>query len=185
MTTSSITNRAPERLVVTDGTVWTLRRTGPGGEGRYAPERITECGYSMLSPYSTLVEEYGAKEPGPATEVRPKRPDLSFRTDAMWTRAVLRVDAIQHRMLTGIGAAWNESGGEDDIISAVTVLADVLEGDPSQPEVDAAVEAVGDAACLPDGEVELTLADALRLRAELDAAIQRLARFSSSAGRAA
>ncbi|RLL66962.1 hypothetical protein D7M15_08875 [Streptomyces sp. Z26] len=97
---------------------------------------------------------------------------------ADWLRARVRVDAIQHDTLLALGRAWAEEGGEADIARAADQLAEALSGDPSPEELDARVQAVEDAAAVDDAVVEFGLADAVRLRDELDAVIAVLSRFS-------
>lgn len=168
MPTSCIT---AGRMSTPNGLMWTLRHIGVDGDGRYAPEHVGNPPRLAMERGSRLLSEFGGR---PLEE--PKSPVLSVRTDATWSRAVLRVDAIQRRALREMAAAWNETGGEDDIVSAMSVLADVVTGDTTVEEEDAAVEAVSDAAVLQDAEAELTLDQARRLRSELDAAIARMER---------
>lgn len=168
MPTSCITT---DRVRTPNGVVWTLRHVGLDGDGRYAPEHVENPPRLAMERGSRLLSEFGGRPlKGPTA------PGLSVRTDAMWSRAVLRVDAIQTRALREMAATWNEAGGEDDIVSAMSVLADTVAGDTTVEEEDAAVEAVAGAAILQDAEVELTLDQARRLRAELDAAIARMER---------
>lgn len=168
MPTSCIT---ADRMMTPNGIVWTLRHVGADGDGRYAPEHVASAPRLAMERGSRLADEFGAH-----LVDGPKTPDLSVRTDAMWSRAVLRVDGIQTRALREMAETWHETGGEDDIVSAMSVLADTVAGDTTVEEEDAAVEALEGAAMLQDAEVSLTLEQARRLRAELDAAIARMER---------
>ena len=168
MPTSCIT---ADRVRTPNGIVWTLRKVGVDGDGRYAPEHVANPPLLATERGSRLVAQFGAH-----ILDRVEAPGLAVRTDAMWSCAVLRVDAIQHRTLREMAATWHEAGGEDDIVSTMSVLADSVTGDTTIEEEDAAVEAVADAAILQDAEVELTLDQARRLRSELDAVIARIAR---------
>lgn len=160
-----------DRLRTPNGIVWTLRGVGADGDGRYAPEHVRESPRLAMERGSRLVDEFGA------TIVEgSKTPGLSARSDATWTNVVLRVDGIQTRALREMASAWNEDGGEDDITSAMAVLADTVAGDTTVEEEDAAVEALENAAMLPDAETSLTLGQARRLRDELDEAIARIER---------
>ena len=168
MPTSCIT---ADRMTTPNGIVWTLRHVGPDGDGRYAPEHVEAPPRLAMERGSRLLAEFGG-----TTVEGPKAQGLSVRTDAVWSRAVLRVDAIQARTLRTMAETWHETGGEDDISTAMTVLADTVTGDSTVEEEDAAAEAVANAAVLQDAEVELTLDQARRLRAELDAVIARMER---------
>lgn len=174
MSTKSCTT--VERLVTPGGTVWTLREIGSDGDGRYAPEGVTVRHRLTLESGARLVSEEDARPEAPRSQV----PDLSARVGVTHLRGVLRVDAIQRRTLLEMAAAWNEQGAEDDIVSSMTVLADTVAGDPSEGEEGAAVEALAEAAMLQGAEVELTLSEAVRLRSELDAVIEKLSRGKAS-----
>lgn len=168
MSTSCTT---PERLVTSNGTVWTLREVDGNGNGRYAPEGVTVRNRLTMDTEERLRSEFNAR-----AVAESRVPDLSARVDVTWSHGLLRVDAIQRRTLLEMAAAWNEQGAEDDIVSAMTVLADTVAGDSTLDEESAAVEAVTGAAMLQNAEVELSLDEARRLRDELDKAIARLER---------
>lgn len=114
-----------------------------------------------------------------------RKPQLSFRLSADQLKAVLRADTIQDEAVTAMGRTWTEADdqgtGDADIINALDRLGSALAGDPSGPELDRRVEDVEDAAQMPPAETEFGLAEALRLRSELDAVIERLARFNPDA----
>lgn len=152
--------------------MWIRRAIGEDGDGRYAPEHVTTTlPLWVCEPGRRLVAEKGAR-----AIPESKRPDLSVRVDATWMNVLVRVDAIQRRALLEMAAAWNEQGGEDDIVTAMTVLADTVAGDPTCEQEDAAVEAVAEAAMLQDAEASMPLSEARRLRDELDAAIAKAER---------
>jgi hypothetical protein len=106
------------------------------------------------------------------------KPQLSFTLDATWAAGVLRVDAIRRGGTLALGAAWRETGGADDITAALEDLADAAGGDPSPEELDSLVDAVEEAGCMPPAQIAISLEDALRMRAELDAVIAGLSRFN-------
>lgn len=165
-------------MVTPNGTVWTLREVDASGEGRYAPQDVRVKHRLVMESGPRLLGEFGARVvadtqyPGLCVEVgagpRPRT-------------ARLVVEAVQTRTLHDMARVWHEVGGEDDISTALSVLADVLHGDSSGPEEDAATESVADAAGLTDADVDLTLEDAIRLRSELDAVIAQLSAAAPSA----
>lgn len=173
MSTKSCTT--VERLVTPEGTVWTLREIGADRDGRYAPEAVTSCPRWVLEPGARLMADHDARPEAPQSQV----PELSVRVGVTHMRGVLRVDAIQRQTLRKMAEAWSTQAAEDDIVEKMSRLADVVAGDSSEGEEDAAVEDVEGAAMLQDAEVEITLDDAVRLRAELDAVIAKLSRGRS------
>ncbi|MGK5731400.1 hypothetical protein [Streptomyces sp. URMC 124] len=114
-----------------------------------------------------------------------KKPGLSFSSTADGLQVVLRADQIRHDTITGLVAEWHEEGGRDDVEGALADLAEVCHPgrDPRPAEVDAALEAVEDAACLGWARMTISFDDAVQLRAELDALIRRRAsRFARPGG---
>ncbi|MDJ1132439.1 hypothetical protein [Streptomyces iconiensis] len=105
------------------------------------------------------------------------RPELSVTLAADWMSARLRADDIIKNLLISLAEAWTASDGA--VMDALDALAEALQGDPSPKELDALVQALEG---VTDGEeyARLDLADAERLRAELDKAIPKLARFGPS-----
>lgn len=173
MTASSQTP-APDRMVTPNGVVWTRREIDSSGEGRYAPQGVTPRHRLTMETGSRLLGEHGAR-PLPASDA-----SLSVRvgTGPVPRVALLRVDAVQRRTLHDMARVWHETGGEDDISTALTVLADTLHADVYERELTAATVAVSDSAGLSDADVALTLEDAVRLRGELDAVIGQLSAAS-------
>ncbi|MEV5140315.1 hypothetical protein AB0K71_06100 [Streptomyces syringium] len=112
-----------------------------------------------------------------------KTPGLSFSLAADGLHIVLRADQIRHDTITGLVAEWQETGTPDDVTSAIEDLAEACrhdrEADPA--EVDARVEDVEAAACMGAARLVISLADAVRLRAELDAVIEGRNRFGAPA----
>lgn len=109
-----------------------------------------------------------------------RKPQLAFRLSADQLHAVLRADHIQDQAVRYLGADWAEAGGDADIIQAADKLADAIHTQDVD-ELDAAVDRFEDAAGMGHAETEVSLADALRLRDELDQVIARLARFNPAA----
>lgn len=112
------------------------------------------------------------------------RPPLSVRLRSDWLAALLRVDLIRHHTLVSLVAHWGEDEAREDTIAKLDTLAEALQK-PREGELDALVEAVEDAAAMDTAEVEVRLADALRLRAELDGVITQLSRFNPARARLA
>lgn len=109
-----------------------------------------------------------------------KKPGLSFGLTSDWLRALLRVDQIRHDTLISLVTGWADDDARDDVIAALDDLAEAMQS-PREGELDALTEAVESAASMDYPQTEFGLADALRLRAELDAVIERLARFNPAA----
>lgn len=107
-----------------------------------------------------------------------RKPQMSFRVSEDWQRGRLRMDAVRTETLRQMGAAWAEPGGQDDIIAALDTLAELAVGDPTPEELEEAVDRLEDVSCETRPEVEFGLDDALRMRAELDQVIAKLARFN-------
>ncbi|MFF5589683.1 hypothetical protein [Streptomyces hygroscopicus] len=114
------------------------------------------------------------------TDLTPsRRPGFSFSLTADWLRGLHRVDQIRHDTLVSLVTGWADDDTRDDVIAALDDLAKAMQS-PREGELDALVEAVEGAASMDYPQQEFGLADALRLRAELDAVIERLARFNPS-----
>ncbi|MFF1958019.1 hypothetical protein ACFVWX_13635 [Streptomyces sp. NPDC058220] len=113
----------------------------------------------------------------PADLTPSSKPGLSVRLRSDWLKAIFRVDLIRHHTLLGLVGQWAEDGAREDVIDRLDTLADALQ-QPREGELDALVEAVEDSAGMDTAEIEISLADAVRLRDELDAAIGWLTRFN-------
>ncbi|MFF4479506.1 hypothetical protein ACFY1A_21150 [Streptomyces sp. NPDC001520] len=109
-----------------------------------------------------------------------KRPGLSASLTSDWLRGLLRVDQIRHDTLISLVTGWADDDARDDVIDALDALAEAMRS-PREGELDALVEAVEGAASMDYPQTEFGLADALRLRSELDAVIEQLARFNPAA----
>ncbi|WP_327169507.1 hypothetical protein [Streptomyces subrutilus] len=108
------------------------------------------------------------------------QPQLSVRLGVTWLDVVLRVDRIRHDTLVSLVSTWSDPDARDDVIAQLDALAEAV-ASPREGELDALVEHVEDAAGMDDAEIRIDLHDALRLRAGLDAAVERLARFNPAA----
>lgn len=104
-------------------------------------------------------------------------PGLSVRLDATWAAGILRADQIRRDTLVELVAHWGSDEARADIIAQLDALAEAVTS-PREGELDALVQHVEDAAAMDDAETELDLHTALRLRAELDSAIEKLSRFN-------
>jgi hypothetical protein len=102
-------------------------------------------------------------------------PELSARLSADGLSCVLRADAIRRDTLLAMAATWNEDGGKYDLIDALDRLAAVVAGDPTEGELDAALDAVEDACGGMDAaEVHIDRRAAASLRRGLGAVVARL-----------
>lgn len=109
-----------------------------------------------------------------------RRPGFSFGLTADWLRGLHRNDQIRHDTLISLVTGWACDDARDDVIAALDALAEAMRS-PREGELDALVEAVEGAASMDYAQVEFGLSDALWLRSELDAVIERLARFNPAA----
>ena len=107
-------------------------------------------------------------------------PQLSIRLRSDWLAAILRVDAIERHTLLGLVQHWSDPQARDEVIDALDALAESWQSPRSAAELDGLVDDVADRAVLEDAQIDVSLADALRLRAELDAVIGTLSRFNPS-----
>ncbi|MFH8717287.1 hypothetical protein [Streptomyces zaomyceticus] len=108
-------------------------------------------------------------------------PDLSFSSRADWLAGWLRADRIRLDTLVQLVASWSDPDARDDIIANLDALAEVV-AQPRAAEgtLDAAVEAVEDAAGMDTAQVPIGKTHALRLHAELSTVVERLMRFGPS-----
>lgn len=111
------------------------------------------------------------------------KPQLSFTTGVNGLHGVLRVDRIRTDTLVQLVAKWGETDARDDVLDALDNLADIVHSARQEGELDAALEEVEDQASMDDAHIEVSMADLLRLRAELDAVIAATAgRFNPGRG---
>ncbi|MYZ37510.1 MULTISPECIES: hypothetical protein [unclassified Streptomyces] len=104
-------------------------------------------------------------------------PGLSVRLRSDWFKAIFRADLIRHHTLIALVQHWGDADAREDVINQLDALAEAV-ASPREGELDALTEAVEDAAAMDSAEIEIRLADALRLRDELDAVISKLTRFN-------
>jgi basic membrane lipoprotein Med (substrate-binding protein (PBP1-ABC) superfamily) len=105
-------------------------------------------------------------------------PDLSFSSRADWLAGWLRADRIRLDTLVSLVASWSDPDARDDIINALDALAEVVSSPrAAEGALDAAVEAVEDAAGMDTAQVPIDKTHAMRLHAELSTVVERLMRF--------
>jgi hypothetical protein len=112
-------------------------------------------------------------------------PQLSVSLRSDWLAAFLRDDRNRSDTLVQLVAKWAEPKARDEVLDALDALAEVVQGVAREGELDAAIEAVEGAASMDTAHTEIRLAEALRLRGELDAVIGKLSRFNPAAARLA
>lgn len=103
-----------------------------------------------------------------------KKPQLSFSTASTQLSGLLRVDAIRRNTLLSLATAWADDESREQLEAGLDALADAMRS-PWEGELDQLAEAIEDAAAMDDAHTELSMADLLRLRAELDAVIANTA----------
>ncbi|MER6515178.1 hypothetical protein [Nonomuraea sp. NPDC001636] len=108
-------------------------------------------------------------------------PDLSFSSRADWLAGFLRADRIRLDTLVQLVASWSDPDARDDIIARLDELAEVV-ARPRAVEgaLDAAVEAVEDAAGMDTAQVPIDKVHAMRLHSELSTVVERLMRFGAN-----
>lgn len=105
-------------------------------------------------------------------------PDLSFELRADWLAGYLRADQIRTDTLTQLVGHWADPDARDDIIARLDQLAEVVQGPRREGELDAAVEAVEEAAVMDTARIEFTARTARRLMQELGHVASKLCRFN-------
>ncbi|MEV6180137.1 hypothetical protein [Streptomyces sp. NPDC052015] len=105
-------------------------------------------------------------------------PPLSFELRSDWLAGFLRADQIRTDTLVQLVAKWSDPDARDEILDALDALAAVVHGVAREGELDAAVEAVEDAASMDTARVEVDAFTARRLSGELDTVTQKLCRFN-------
>ena len=115
---------------------------------------------------------------GPENQSR--RSGFSFSLTADWLKGLHRNDQIRHDTFLGLVSTWAEPGVRDDVIARLDDLAAALQA-PRGGDLDGLTEAVEGAAGMEYPQLEFGLSDARRLRDELDAVIEQLARFNPAA----
>lgn len=75
-------------------------------------------------------------------------PELHVGLSADHLQGVLRADQIRRDTLTQLVQMWAEPGVREEVIAALDHLAEVVQSPREEGELEAAVEAVDDAACM-------------------------------------
>jgi hypothetical protein len=117
------------------------------------------------------------KQPQPEST----NPDLSFETRTDWLAGYLRADQIRTDTLVSLVAGWSDPDTRDDVIEALDYLFVVTQSARQEGALDAAVEAVEDAASMDTARIEIDGRTARRLFAELATVTKRLSRFNPQA----
>jgi hypothetical protein len=110
-------------------------------------------------------------------------PDLSFELRADWLTGYLRADQIRTDTLVQLVSHWADPDARDDIIARLDQLAEIVQGPRREGELDAAVEAVEEAAVMDTARIELTARAARRLMQELGHVASKLCRFNPAGTR--
>lgn len=105
-------------------------------------------------------------------------PPLSFEARFDWLAGYLRADQIRTDTLTQLVAGWADDDTRDDVIAHLDALAAVVQGVRREGELDAAVEAIEDAARMDTARIEIDSRTAVRLLDELRTVARRLTRFN-------
>lgn len=99
-------------------------------------------------------------------------PQLSASQSANGLECVLRVDQIRRDTLIQLAQAWAD-GGRADIEDALDHLAEVVQSPREEGELDAAVEAVDEAACMEYPQIHMDRSATNRLRSQLTTVLAR------------
>ncbi|MEU5608398.1 hypothetical protein AB0H03_06520 [Streptomyces sparsogenes] len=109
-----------------------------------------------------------------------RKPGFSFSLTEDWLKGLHRNDQIRLDTLVGLVSGWGDDATRDDVIAALDALAEALQS-PREGELDMLTDEIESAAAMDWPQTEFGLADAVRLRDELDAVIEQLARFNPAA----
>ena len=113
-----------------------------------------------------------------STDDASTNPQLSFRTQADWLGGYLRADQIRLDTFVQLVAAWGDPDARDKVIAALDDLADVVQSPrTAEGALDAAAEAVEDAAGMDYAQIPIDKSTAVRLSGELATLTARLVRF--------
>lgn len=113
------------------------------------------------------------------------KPSLSFSTGTNKLHGVLRADKVRFDTLVSLVQHWADEESRDGVIAQLDALAEAVTS-PREGELDALVEHIEAGAAMDDAQVEVGMADLLRMRDELDAVIAETAgRFNSGRSRGA
>ncbi|MFI2426561.1 hypothetical protein ACH5A7_21105 [Streptomyces sp. NPDC018955] len=105
-------------------------------------------------------------------------PQLSIELRSDWLKGYLRADQIRTDTLVQLVAQWADPDARDEVLDALDALAAVITGTPREGELDAAVEAVEDAASMDTARIEIDGWTCRRLFAELSKVASKLNRFN-------
>jgi len=117
------------------------------------------------------------KNPEPTSSV----PPLSFELRADHLKGYLRVDQIRTDTLVSLVAGWSDPDTRDDVIAALDVLAEIVQGPRGEGELDAAVEEIEGVASMDTARIEIDGGTARRLVEELTGVARVLNRFRPAA----
>ncbi|MFC8267758.1 hypothetical protein ACFUIZ_18805 [Streptomyces cinereoruber] len=106
-------------------------------------------------------------------------PQLSIASRSDWLAGYLRADPIRTDTLVQLVTHWGDDDARDEIIAALDHLADVVASPRQEGALDAAVEAVEDAAAMDTAHIPLDKRTTLRLLGELTILARRLTRFGA------
>ncbi|MGA5604052.1 hypothetical protein ACPCUF_23955 [Streptomyces griseoincarnatus] len=112
------------------------------------------------------------------SEPTSKKPQLSFETRGDELAGVLRVDPIRTDTLVQLVRHWAEPKDRDAVIDALDELAAVAHSPRIEGALDAAVEAVENAAGMHTAQVDVPVTDVRRLLGELQRVAARVGRFA-------
>jgi hypothetical protein len=105
-------------------------------------------------------------------------PQLSFYSRSDWLAGFLRADRIRVDTLVSLVASWGDPDARDNVIAALDALAEVVQSPrTAEGTLDAAAEAVEDAAGMDYAQIPLDKTHAMRLHAELATVVEHLTRF--------
>ncbi|PZT70148.1 hypothetical protein DN402_31460 [Streptomyces sp. SW4] len=105
-------------------------------------------------------------------------PQLSFELRSDWLAGYLRADQIRTDTLVQLVAQWADPDARDGVLDALDALAAVVQSTPREGELDAAVEAVEDAASMDTARLELDAFTVRRLAGELSGVQDKVCRFN-------
>lgn len=105
-------------------------------------------------------------------------PQLSFELRSDWLAGFLRADQIRTDTLVQLVAKWAERDARDEVLDALDALAAIVQGTAREGELDAAVEAVEDAASMDTARLEVDAFTVRRLAGELAGVQEKVCRFN-------
>ncbi|MGW9437767.1 hypothetical protein [Streptomyces sp. NPDC055607] len=108
-------------------------------------------------------------------------PQLSISSRSDWLAGYLRADQIRTDDFVQLVAHWHsDPDARDEVIAALDALADVVSSPRQEGALDAAVEAVENAAAMDTARIPLDQRTALRLLGELNILARCLTRFGAN-----